>query len=66
MYRSRYPTDASRVELVGTLLSGTAITWFAPLLEQGYPLLIIFEKFISEFKTYFGDTVALGRQSIKS
>ena len=34
MHPSRYPTDASRVGLVGTLLSGTALAWLAPLLEK--------------------------------
>ena len=34
MHPSRYPTDASRVGLVGTLLSGTALAWFAPLLSR--------------------------------
>ena len=56
MLASRYPTDASRVGLVGTLLSGTTLAWFAPLLEQGSPLLNNFVEFISEFKTCFGDT----------
>ena len=56
MHPSRYPTDASRVGLVGTLLSGTTLAWFAPLLEQESPLLNNFEEFISEFKACFGDT----------
>ena len=56
MHPSRYPTDASRVGLVGTLLSGSALAWFAPLLEKKSPLLNNFEEFISEFKARFGDT----------
>mgnify|MGYP000134899051 CR=1 FL=1 len=56
MHPSRYPTDASRVGLVGTLLSGTTLAWFAPLLEKESPLLNNFEEFISEFKACFGDT----------
>ena len=56
MHPSRYPTDASRVGLVGTLLSGSALAWFAPLLEKESPLLNNFEEFISEFKACFGDT----------
>ena len=39
MHPSRYPTDASRVGLVGTLLNGSALAWFAPLLEKESPLL---------------------------
>ena len=56
MHPSQYPTDASRVGLVGTLLSGSALAWFAPLLEKESPLLNSFEEFISEFKACFGDT----------
>ena len=52
MHPSRYPTDASRVGLVGTLLSGTTLAWFAPLLEKESPLLNNFEvlDYISNFK----------------
>ena len=52
----RYPNNASRVGLVGILLSGTTLTWFTPLLEKESPLLNNFEEFISEFKACFGDT----------
>jgi hypothetical protein len=34
MHPNRYPNDASQVGLVGTLLTGTSLTWFAPLLEK--------------------------------
>ena len=56
MHPTRYPTQASRVGLVGTLLSGSALSWFAPLLEKKSPLLDNFEAFIEEFKACFGDT----------
>ena len=57
MHPSRYPTDASRVGLVGTLLSGTAFAWFTPLLEKDSPLLNNFEEFIScNFNACYGDT----------
>ena len=56
MHPNRYPTDASRVGLVGTLLTGTALAWFAPLLEKKSSLLENFEAFIEEFKASFGDT----------
>ena len=39
MHPTCYPTDASRVGLVGTLLTGTALSWFAPLLKTNSPLL---------------------------
>ena len=56
MHHSRYPTDASRVGLVGTVLSGMTLVWFAPLLGKNSHLLNNFEEFISEFKACFGDT----------
>ena len=55
MHPSRYPTNASRVGLVGTLLSGSTLAWFAPLLENESLLLNNYEEFISEFKACFGD-----------
>ena len=48
MHPNRYPTDSSRVGLVGTLLS--------PLLEKKSPLLNNFEEFIKEYQASFGDT----------
>ena len=56
MHPTCYPTDASRVGLVGSLLSGIALSWFAPLLETNSPLLHNFEEFVKEFKACFGDT----------
>ena len=56
MHRTNYPTDASRVGLVGSLLSGSAISWFAPLLEKTSPLLSNFKEFIKDFQACFGDT----------
>ena len=53
MHRTNYPTDASRVGLVGSLLSGSAISWFAPLLEKTSPLLSNFEEFIKDFQACF-------------
>ena len=56
MHPMRYPADSSQVGLVGTLLTGTALSLFAPLLEANSPLLNNFEEFIKEFKACFGDT----------
>jgi hypothetical protein len=57
LHPSRYLTDVARMRLVGTLSSGTALAWFAPLLERNSPLLKDFEGFIKEFnQTSFGDT----------
>ena len=56
MHPSQYPTDVLQVGLVGTLLSGSALAWFALLLEKESPLLNNFEEFLNEFKACFGDT----------
>jgi hypothetical protein len=37
-------------------LTGTTLSWFAPLLEANSLLLNNFEEFIKEFKACFGDT----------
>jgi hypothetical protein len=34
LHPSRYPTDVARVGLIGTLLSGNALAWFAPFLQN--------------------------------
>jgi hypothetical protein len=41
--------------LVGTLLEGPALAWFAPLLEGSSQLLSDFEVFLKEFEDTFGD-----------
>ena len=52
----RYASDFSRVGLVGTLLSGPAQAWFAPLIETSSPLLENFTAFIEELEATFGET----------
>ena len=61
---SRYPTDASRIGLIGTFFSGSALAWFAPLLEKQSPLLNNYEDFISEFKACFGESTDSIRTTI--
>jgi ribosomal protein L29 len=56
MHPNRFPSDAAQVGLVGTLLTGTALAWFAPLLEKKSPILENFDTFINEFQASFGDT----------
>ncbi len=52
----RYPTEETQVGLIGTLLSGTALSWFSPLVEKNSPLLQDFDGFIEEFTNTFGET----------
>lgn len=51
----RYPTEESRVGLVGTLLTGQALSWFAPLFEKRSPILNNFETFLEAFAEAFGE-----------
>ena len=51
-----YPIEASRVGFPSTLLSGSALSWFAPLLEKNSPLLQDFDNFLMEFNNTFGET----------
>ena len=51
----RYPTEASRVGLVGTLLAGQALSWFAPLFEKRSAILNNFETFLVAFAEAFGE-----------
>lgn len=52
----RYPTEETRVGLIGTLLSGAALSWFSPLVEKDSPLLEDFDNFLEEFTNTFGET----------
>src|SRR5689334_12619347 len=56
LHSSRYPNDTAQVGLVGTLLTGTALAWFAPLLESQSALLNNFEACVKEFEASFGET----------
>ena len=51
----RYPTDATHVGLVGTLLTGQALSWFAPLFEKNVAILGNFEAFLGAFSEAFGE-----------
>ena len=55
MHSNRYPSNASRVRLEGTLLRGIKVSCFAPLLEKESPISNSFVDFIEELKAYFGD-----------
>jgi hypothetical protein len=56
LHPRRYFDDTTRVGFVGTLLTGTAVAWFAPILETSSPLLQDFNAFMAEFETVFGDS----------
>jgi hypothetical protein len=56
LHPCRYFDDTTRVRFVGTLLTGTAATWFAPILETSSLLLQDFNAFMAEFEAMFGDS----------
>jgi hypothetical protein len=51
-----YLDDTTCVGFVGTLLTGTTTTWFAPILETSSPLLQDFNAFMAKFEVVFGDS----------
>lgn len=51
----RYPDDRTKVGLIGTLLTGTAATWFSPYFERDDPIMSDFGGFLEEFEETFGD-----------
>ena len=52
---NHYPTGTSQVGLIGSLLSGAALAWFAPLVEKQSPLLDNLDDFLKEFQATFGE-----------
>ncbi len=56
LHQHRYPNDQTQVGLIGTLLSGTTLTWFTPLLECQSPFLNNFEAFLKNFGASFDDS----------
>ncbi len=55
LHLRRYFDDTIRVGFVGTLLTGIAAAWFAPILETSSLLLQDFNAFMAEFEAVFGD-----------
>jgi hypothetical protein len=45
-----------QVRLIGTLLTGQAQAWFAPLVETSSPLLTNLKAFLAKFEATFGET----------
>ena len=64
----RYPTDATCVGLIGTLLTEQALSWFAPLFEKNAAILSNFEAFLGAFSEAFGehDKIRLATTKIRS
>ena len=56
LYPFRYPDGFTQVAFIGTLLSGSACSWFAPLMEKDSPILYDLEAFIRRLTATFGDS----------
>ena len=56
MQPGMYHNDELQVGLFGSLLSGHALAWFTPLLENESELLSNFEALIHEIEATFGDS----------
>ncbi len=56
MQPGQYPSDDVQVGLLGTLLTGPALAWFSPLMENFDPLLDDFNAFLKEFEATFGNS----------
>jgi hypothetical protein len=56
LHPRHYFDDTTRVGFIGTLLTGTAATWFIPILETSSPFLQDFNAFMAEFEIVFGDS----------
>jgi hypothetical protein len=56
LHPRRYFDDTTRVGFIGTLLTGTAAAWFAPILETSSPFLQDFNAFMAKFEVMFRDS----------
>ena len=70
MYKSRYMQDEAKVATVGTLLSGDALAWFNPLIEDQQKhaeILNSWPNFKSSFTSTFGelDAAVLAANNIR-
>jgi hypothetical protein len=51
----RYATEETQVGLIGSLLTGTTLSWFSSLLENDSPLLADLDQFLEESSKMFGE-----------
>jgi len=52
----QYPDGFTQVGFIGALLSGSALSWFAPLMEKDSRLLYNLNSFLEVFTTTFGES----------
>ena len=51
----RYSTEEIQVGFIGTLLTGTALSWFSSLLEKNSPLMASLDQLFEELSRTFGE-----------
>jgi hypothetical protein len=56
LHPSRYHDDSTQVAFIGSLLSGNALSWFTPFLENHSPVLQNMAQFEALFTAAFGDS----------
>jgi hypothetical protein len=49
----RYAIEETRVGVIGSLLTGTVLSWFSSILEKDSPLLADLDQFLEEFSRMF-------------
>lgn len=65
---SRYPTDHIKIYTIGSLLEGTALEWFSPLVsrpEIHQDILKSYQDFIKRFQANFGPVDPAGNAATK-
>ncbi|OMJ12323.1 Retrotransposon-derived protein PEG10 [Smittium culicis] len=55
LHPQEYPTDAAKVGLIFSLLTGDALRWASPLLENNNPAMHHHSQFMKEFSKVFDD-----------
>jgi hypothetical protein len=56
LHPSRYPDDSTQVAFIGSLLSGSALSWFTPFLEKHSPVLQDMAQFEALFTAAFSNS----------
>jgi hypothetical protein len=50
-----YAAEETQIGFIGSLLTGTALSWFSSLLKKDSPLLANLDQFLEEFSKTFGE-----------
>lgn len=56
LHHFQYPDGFTQVGFIGALLSGSALSWFAPLMEKDSRILYDLNAFLEVFTAIFGES----------